>query len=85
MAFVVQLWMYATPIVYPLSQIPEWLLPYYILNPMVAVVECFRYMFFSTSSIQMNQIGVSWLVTLLLLFCGVVLFSRIEKTFMDTV
>ena len=85
MAFVVQLWMYATPIVYPLSQIPEWLLPYYILNPMVAVVECFRYIFFSTSSIQISQIGVSWLVTLLILFCGVVLFSRIEKTFMDTV
>jgi len=46
MAFVVQLWMYATPIVYPLSQIPDWLLPYYILNPMVALVESFRFMFF---------------------------------------
>lgn len=85
MAFVVQLWMYATPVVYPLSQIPEWLLPYYILNPMVAPVESFRYMFLGTSVIQWSQIGVSWLVTLLLLFCGVVLFSRIEKTFMDTV
>jgi lipopolysaccharide transport system permease protein len=85
MAFVVQLWMYATPVVYPLSQIPDWLLPYYILNPMVALVESFRYMFFGTSAIQFSQIGISWAMTLLLLFAGVVLFSRIEKTFMDTV
>ncbi|MCI5123117.1 MAG: ABC transporter permease [Candidatus Electrothrix sp. AR5] len=85
MAFVVQLWMYATPIVYPLSQIPEWLLKYYVLNPMVAIVESFRYMFFGTSAIKFSQIGLSWLVTLLVLFAGVVLFSRIEKTFMDTV
>jgi lipopolysaccharide transport system permease protein len=85
MAFVVQLWMYATPVVYPLSQVPDWLLPYYILNPMVALVESFRYMFFGTSAVQWSQIGISWLVTLLVVFAGVVLFSRIEKTFMDTV
>ncbi|MFT5726943.1 MAG: lipopolysaccharide transport system permease protein [Desulforhopalus sp.] len=85
MAFIVQLWMYATPIVYPLSQIPEWLLPYYVLNPMVAPVESFRFMFFGTSAIQLNQIMISWSITLLMVFAGVVLFSRIEKTFMDTV
>jgi lipopolysaccharide transport system permease protein len=85
MAFLVQLWMYATPIVYPLSQIPDWLLPYYILNPMVALVESFRFMFFGTSAIQLSQIFISWTVTLFILFAGIVLFSRIEKTFMDTV
>jgi lipopolysaccharide transport system permease protein len=85
MAFLVQLWMYGTPIVYPLSQIPEWLLPYYVLNPMVAIVESFRYAFFGTSVIRMSHIGISWFVTLLLVFFGIVLFSRIEKTFMDTV
>lgn len=85
MGFLVQLWMYGTPIVYPLSQIPEWLLPYYVLNPMVAVVECFRYAIFGTSVIQMSHIGISWCITLLLVFFGIVLFSRIEKTFMDTV
>lgn len=85
MAFLVQLWMYATPIVYPLSQIPDWLLPYYILNPMVALVESFRFMFFGASAIQFSQILISWTVTLLILFAGIVLFSRIEKTFMDTV
>lgn len=85
LGFLVQLWMYGTPIVYPLSQIPEWLLPYYVLNPMVAIVESFRYAFFGTSVMTMSHIGISWGVTLLLVFFGVVLFSRIEKTFMDTV
>ncbi|CAK8711304.1 Transport permease protein [Candidatus Electronema halotolerans] len=85
MSFLVQLWMYATPVVYPLSQIPDWLLPWYALNPMAAIVESFRFMFFGVSSVQWSQIGISWLVTVLLLFAGVMLFSRIEKTFMDTV
>lgn len=85
MVFLVQLLMYCTPIVYPLSQIPEWLLPYYILNPMVAVVELFRYGFFGTSAITLTHIFISWCVTLLLVFLGILLFSRIEKTFMDTV
>lgn len=85
MGFLVQLWMYGTPIVYPLSQIPDWLLPYYVLNPMVAIVESFRYAFFGTSVIELSHIGISWMVTLLLLFLGILLFSRIEKTFMDTV
>jgi lipopolysaccharide transport system permease protein len=85
MGFLVQLWMYGTPVVYPLSQIPEWLLPYYIINPMVAIIESFRYAFFGASVIKMSHIGMSWLVTLFLVFFGIVLFSRIEKTFMDTV
>lgn len=83
--FFVQLWMYGTPVVYPLSEIPDWLLPYYVVNPMVAIVECFRYQFFSTSAITLHQIAISWIVTILSLFLGIVLFSRIEKTFMDTV
>ena len=83
--FLIQIWMYGTPVVYPLSQIPEWLLPYYVLNPMVAMVESFRFAFFGTSVITMGQIGISWCLTLALVFLGIVLFSRIEKTFMDTV
>jgi lipopolysaccharide transport system permease protein len=85
MTFLVQLWMYGTPVVYPLSQIPSWLLSWYEMNPMVAIVESFRYMFFGTSVVRWNQIGISWLITLLILMVGVVLFSRVEKTFMDTV
>jgi lipopolysaccharide transport system permease protein len=85
MGFIVQLWMYATPVVYPLSQVPAWLRPYYILNPMVACVECFRHAFFGTSSITGHHIFISWVITLVVLTAGIILFSRIEKTFMDTI
>lgn len=85
LSFFVQLWMYATPIVYPLSQVPDWLLPYYVLNPMASVIEGFRYAFLGTSSMQWSYVAISWSVTLIVLFFGVILFSRIEKTFMDTV
>lgn len=85
MTFIVQLWMYATPVVYPLSQVPDWILPYYVMNPMVALVEEFRLAFMGTSTVQLSQVGISWLVTILVLAIGIILFSRIEKTFMDTV
>ncbi len=85
MTFIVQLWMYATPVVYPLSQVPEWIRPYYVLNPMVALVEEFRLAFMGTSTLQWSYVGISWLVTVLVLASGIILFSRIEKTFMDTV
>lgn len=83
--FGVQLWMYATPIVYPLSQIPEkwqWLVA---LNPMTAIVETFRYAFLGAGTVDAKVMGVSIGVTLLILITGIFLFSRIEKTFMDTV
>ena len=85
MGFAIQLWMYATPIVYPLSQVPNWLQPYYILNPMVALVEEFRLAFLGTSTVTLQHCLISWGITLLTLIAGVVLFSKIEKTFMDTV
>lgn len=83
--FFTQLWMYATPIVYPLSMVPDWLRPWYVLNPMVAIVESFRYAFLGSGAIQWSYIGVSWGVTLIILFAGIILFSRIERTFMDTI
>lgn len=85
MGFVIQLWMYATPIVYPLTLVPDWLKPWYILNPMVAIVECFRYAFLGSGVIRWSYVGTSWLVTLFVLFAGIILFNKIEKTFMDTV
>lgn len=85
MGFIVQLWMFATPVVYPLSQVPDWIKPYYVLNPMVAIVEFFRLAFLGTSTLKISHMCVSWTVTLLLLVLGVILFNRIEKTFMDTV
>jgi len=83
--FGVQLWMYATPIVYPTSQIPEkwqWIIA---LNPMAPVIEAFRYAFLGAGTVHPWQIGSSMGTTLLILTIGIILFSRIEKSFMDTV
>jgi lipopolysaccharide transport system permease protein len=83
--FGVQLWMYATPVVYPLSIIPEkyqWLMA---LNPMTPIIEAFRYAFLGVGTVDVCSIATSAAMTLVLLFVGVVLFSRIEKSFMDTV
>jgi len=83
--FGVQLWMFATPVVYPLSQVPDRYKAIYTLNPMVAIVEGFRVAVLGTGSLDLQCVVQSWTVTLLLLVCGMVLFCRIEKTFMDTV
>jgi lipopolysaccharide transport system permease protein len=83
--FGTQLWMYATPIVYPMSQIPErwqWL---YALNPMSSVIETFRYAFLGSGSLNLQHLAVSVGMTGFIFCAGLVLFSRIEKTFMDTV
>lgn len=83
--FGTQLWMYATPIVYPMSQIPvkwQWL---YVLNPVAAVIETFRFAFLGAGSINPSALLISLGTTLALFGIGIVLFSRIEKTFMDTV
>lgn len=84
-AFGTQLWMYATPVVYPLTQIPEQWRNLYSLNPMAAVVESFRMAFLGTSVLEPKYVALSWLSTIVLLISGLVLFSRTEKNFMDTV
>jgi lipopolysaccharide transport system permease protein len=85
MTFLVQLWMYATPVVYPLSIVPEKYRLFVILNPMTSIVECFRVAFLGKGSIEPFHIAISAIVTLLVFIAGVIMFSRIEKTFMDTV
>jgi lipopolysaccharide transport system permease protein len=83
--FGVQLWMYATPIAYPSSQVParwQWVIA---LNPMTPVVEMFRFTFLGVGSIDPWRISQSVLVTIIILCIGIILFSRVEKSFMDTV
>lgn len=84
-AFGVQLWMYATPVVYPMSQIPvqwQWA---YAFNPMAAVVETFRYAFLGAGTVSPLRLLISAGITAVLLVLGIILFSRVEKNFMDTV
>jgi len=85
MSFAVQLWMYASSVVIPASSIPERYLPIYMLNPMASVIELFRYAFLGRGVVDAVYMSISWAVTLVVLFGGIILFSRIEKSFMDTV
>lgn len=83
--FGVQLWMYATPVVYPLSTVPpqwQWLVA---LNPMAPIVETFRHAFLGTGTVNLAQLGLSISITLCILLTGIILFNHIEKSFMDTV
>ena len=85
MGFGVQLWMYATPIVYPLSIVPEKYRILISLNPMTSVVECFRQIFYQESIIELKYIITSLIVTVLICFFGIILFNKTEKNFLDTV
>ena len=85
MGFAVQIWMYITPVVYPLTQVPERYRNLYVLNPMVSIVETFRSAFLGVSSIEPKHILISLMVTIVIFISGLIFFSRIEKTFMDTV
>lgn len=84
-SFGVQLWMYATPVVYPVSMVSglmQWIL---IFNPMTAIIEIFRYAFLGGEMIPLWYWGISVAMTAVLLMIGIVLFSKVEKNFMDTV
>lgn len=84
--FGVQLWMYATPIVYPLSQLGEGKMRTLLeLNPVTAPVEMFRYALLGHGSFNMNQVIISWIFTLVVIVTGIMIFNKVEKTFMDTV
>ncbi len=84
--FGVQLWMYGTPVVYPLSQVGEgWLKRIILINPVTMPIEAFRYATLGQGNIIFEYLALSWVITAISAVFGIVLFNRIEKTFMDTV
>lgn len=83
--FGVQLWMYGTPVAYDIGIVPAKYLGLYMLNPMTPVINCFRLAFLGIGSFDLPHYLLSWAVTLVVLVIGIVLFNRVEKTFMDTV
>lgn len=84
--FGIQLWMYITPIVYPLSQTDNALLKQLLLiNPVTAPVEMFRYALLGEGSVEPLYLLWSWIFTLVVMFFGIMIFNKVEKTFMDTV
>lgn len=83
--FLIQVWMYASPIIYPLSLIPlewRWL---YSLNPMVGVIEGFRWAVFAKGNVDLMAMGVSGAVILLLIVGGLIFFKRMERSFADLI
>ncbi len=83
--FGVQLWMYATPVAYDILTIPEKYRSIYMLNPVTPIITMFRYAFLGYGEPHWLYYGISWIVTLAVLLIGIVMFNRVEKTFMDTV
>jgi lipopolysaccharide transport system permease protein len=82
-SYLVQVWMYASPIIYPLSRIPErwqWLA---VLNPMTGIIEAFRSMLLGTASVSPAQYACSVGISAILCVTGVLLFQRVARTFVD--
>ncbi len=85
LTFGIQLFMYATPVVYPSSAIPEkyvWLLT---INPLTGIFECFRYAYLGTGSFKTMTLWISTIEIVIVLFLGVLIYNKVEKNFMDTV
>ncbi len=86
LGFGMQLFMYATPIAYPMSYLQnksyQWILK---VNPLTSIVELFRYALFGSGVFTWQSILYSVLFTIVVLFLGIALFNRVEKTFIDTV
>ena len=83
--FGVQLWMYATPVIYPLNSIPvdkQWI---FQLNPMTSIIETFKYGALGVGVFSWGALLYSAIFMFFLLFVGIIIFNRIEKSFMDTV
>ena len=83
--FGVQLAMYATPVIYPLSTAPEKYRMLILINPMTSIIEAFRHIFLGAGSFNLLNLSYSLLSMLILLFIGLLIFQRTEKTFMDTI
>ncbi len=85
LSFGIQLFMYATPVVYPTSAMPTkfaWLLH---INPLTGIFECFRYAYLGTGSFQPMDLLTSTILIGILFFIGILIYNKVEKSFMDTV
>lgn len=83
--FGVQLWMYLTPVAYDYQIISDKWRTLYMCNPMTPVINTMRYAYLGIGEFEPGYYLLSWVITLVVLFFGILLFSKVEKTFMDTV
>jgi lipopolysaccharide transport system permease protein len=86
--FGIQLWMYATPVIYPLSVMKDtypkyiWVL---VANPLTAILETFKYAFTGVGEFNWIYLGYSLMVTIIILMLGIIIFNRVQRNFMDVI
>lgn len=83
--FVVQLWMYATPVIYPLSTMSAKQQMIMAINPVTSIVETFKYGTMGVGTFSWGMLGYSFGFMLVLLAIGIVVFNKVQRSFMDTV
>ena len=84
-AFGIQLLMYVTPVIYPVSSIPEKFRLFVILNPMSSIIETFRYSFLGVGNFSYSGLIYSLIFTIVIFVFGLLVFNKTEKNFMDVV
>jgi lipopolysaccharide transport system permease protein len=84
LGFLIQLWMYASCVVYPLKVVPESYRWMYDLNPIVFVIESFRFAFMGEGTVTFHQVAVSAVLSIGILFLGLIVFNKTEQTSVDT-
>ncbi|MBI1923540.1 ABC transporter permease [Candidatus Poribacteria bacterium] len=85
LSLVIQVWMYITPIIYPLSQVPEKIRPFYMLNPIAVIINGYRQVVLHTQAPDATQLWVVMVVTVILFFVTYLNFKRLELQFADLI
>ncbi len=80
-----QLWMFASPVAYPISVIPDWLLPFYLLNPMAPIIDGYRRALLHGAAPDLVAVGISATCVLLFVALALSIFRRAEQTFADVI
>jgi len=83
--YFLSLFMYAAPVVYPLSEVSDGFMPFFVFNPVTAILECFRNLCFGTSEVSLFMILYSIGCTVIFLLAGILLFNKNEKVFVDVI
>lgn len=84
-SFGMQLLLYGTPVVYPLTTVPDFLRTAALINPVTMPIEIYRYIMFGTGSFCMWSVLLSLAITVIVAFLGIILFNKVERIFIDTV
>lgn len=84
-SFGTQLWMYASPVAYASSLIPSKWMAIYMLNPMAPIIDTFRYICLGVGDFYLHYYIVGWIITIVILLIGIIIFNKVEKNFMDTI